>query len=88
MAEVTSGNIDTVLILTRTEADALGRLVARRAVNYQWFTDVLEKHEQYALDCVAEALCTSDEYYDHQGDTCPVHECGDDARPLIRMGSK
>ena len=73
MAEVTSGNIDTVLILTRTEADALGLLVARRAVNHQWFTDVLEKDEQYALDCVAEALGVEDEY--------------EDSRPIIRMGS-
>jgi hypothetical protein len=57
MAEVTSGvNIDTVLVLTKIEAETLGRLVARRADNHQWWTDILEKHEQYALDRVAEAL--------------------------------
>ena len=57
MAEVTSGvYIDTVLVLNRDEATALTMLLARRADNYQWFTDVLNPNEQYALDGVAEAM--------------------------------
>ena len=56
MAEMINATGATVLVLDQTEAHAVRLLLEQRDSTRQWFTDVLERHEQYALDCVADAM--------------------------------